>query len=67
MWPFTRHPPNEEGQRKAEEALASARKDLRKVERRSDEVSTVAGALKDIRERNGFGEALEAILIHPRR
>jgi hypothetical protein len=60
MWPFKRRP--SEGRAKAEKALEEARKDLHKVERRGDEVSTIAGALKDIREQNGFGEALDRIL-----
>lgn len=60
MWPFKRRP--SEGRTQAEEALREARKDLRRVERRGNEVRMVAGALKDIREVNGFGEALDRIL-----
>ena len=46
----------------AAEALEDARKNLKKVQSRGGEVSRVAKALKDIRDRNHFAEALEAII-----
>lgn len=50
------------------EALKEAEDSLRQVQLRSVEVSRVAKALKDIRNRNHFAEALEAIIVgHGRR
>lgn len=46
----------------AKKALADAKHNLRKVQARSSEVSRVANALKEIRERNHFAEQLEAII-----
>jgi hypothetical protein len=65
MWLFKRSP--SEGHVEAEAALKDARKNLRRIQRRDTEVKNVVDSLRDIRERNGFGEALEAILIHPQR
>lgn len=47
----------------SEEALKDAKKNLREVQRRGREVSNVSNALKEIREKNHFAEALEAIMI----
>lgn len=46
----------------AKTALADAKHNLRKVQARSSEVSRVAKALKEIRERNHFAEQLEEII-----
>lgn len=64
MWFIKRRP--SEGRAEAEQALKEARKDLRKVERRGTEVTNVVESLKELRERNHFGEALDAILIQRR-
>jgi hypothetical protein len=47
----------------SEAALEDAQRNLREVQRRGREVSSVANALKEIRETNHFAEALEAIMI----
>lgn len=57
MW-FRRSDSAEE----AKNALADAKTNLRKVQARSSEVTRVANALKEIRERNHFAEQLEAII-----
>lgn len=46
----------------SEAALEDAKKNLRKVQNRGCEVSSVANALKEMREKNHFAEALEAIM-----
>lgn len=61
MWPFRRKSDDEE----ARKALADARKNLRRVQRRGEQVSSAADSLRDLRERNHFGEQLEAIFIEP--
>lgn len=48
----------------SEKALEDAKKNLRKVRSRSSEVSRVANALKDIRERNHFAEQMEVIIVY---
>jgi len=64
MW-FRRHRNNHN---KADEALADAQRNLRAVQQRSTEVNKVSKALKDIRERNHFAEALEDVIVrHGRR
>lgn len=60
MWPFRRND-NEE----AKKALIDARKNLRRIQRRGDQVTQISDELKDLRERNGFGEQLEAIFVEP--
>lgn len=57
MW-FRRRPESQESQ----EALADANKNLRQVQGRASEVNNVTKALRDIRERNHFAEALEGII-----
>lgn len=52
--------------KESKEALADANKSLREVQKRSDEVSYVANALKEIRERNHFAEQLEEIMVRRR-
>jgi hypothetical protein len=47
----------------ATEALKDATKNLRETKRRGKEVSMVANALKELRERDRFGEELEEILF----
>lgn len=61
MWPFRRDSNDDE----AKKALADARKNLRRVQRRGDQVTSVAESLRERRERNHFGEQLEAIFIEP--
>lgn len=46
----------------SEEALEDAKKNLCEVQKRGTEVSNVANALKDIRERNHFAEQMEALI-----
>jgi hypothetical protein len=58
MW-FRRHRNNS----KADEALADAQQNLRAVQQRSTEVNQITKALKDMRERNHFAEALEDVII----
>jgi len=60
MWPFRRE---EDGE--AKKALADARKNLRRVQRRGAQVTQISDSLKDLRERNHFGEKLEEIFIEP--
>lgn len=57
MW-FRRSDSAEE----AKYALADAKRNLRKVQARGSEVTRVANALREIRERNHFAEQLEAII-----
>lgn len=47
----------------SEKALADAKRNLKRVQKRNEEVSEVADALKKIRERNHFAEELEAIVL----
>lgn len=51
----------------ATKALNSAQEHLEKVKERGEEVSKIVDAVKEIRERNHFAEAMEAILARPRR
>lgn len=50
----------------SERALEDAKKNLCDVQKRGAEVSDVANALKDFRERNHIAEQLEEILIRRR-
>jgi hypothetical protein len=50
----------------ANKALLDARQNLREVRGRGREVSKVADALREIRERNHFIEQLEDIVTHRR-
>lgn len=52
-----------ESKREAEAALASAREDLQTIRDQSPEVTQLVKALKDFRERNHLGEALEAMIL----
>ena len=61
MWSLWRNK-GKEGEARADEALRSARRDLREIKGRSEEVTQVAAALRDFRERNHFAEGLEAII-----
>lgn len=61
MWPFRREDNGEE----AKKALADARKNLRRVQRRGAQVTQASTSLKDLREENHFGEKLEEIFIEP--
>ena len=63
MW-FLRR--NKESSEDSKKALEDAQQNLERVQRRGREVSRVAKALKDIRERNHFAEQLESIVIRPR-
>ena len=47
----------------ATEALKDATKNLRETKKRGTEVSMVANALRELRERDRFGEELEEILF----
>lgn len=47
----------------ANAALEDAEKNLQRVKRRGTEVHRVVGALREIRERNHFGEQLEQIIL----
>lgn len=64
MW-FQRRQGGKSGE-EATEALKDAQENLREVQKRSEEVSQVARALKTLRERNHFAEQLEAVLMHSR-
>jgi hypothetical protein len=48
---------------KSGEALKAARSNLRKVERRSEEVSRIVNELKSFGDRNHFAEQLEAAIF----
>jgi hypothetical protein len=48
----------------AEKALEDAQKNLSEVQERGPEVSTVANALKDFRERNHIMEQFEEIFVN---
>lgn len=61
MW-FRRRDKGEE----SAAALKDAKQNLRIVQKRGPEVSRVADALKDMRERNHFGEALQEIIVRKR-
>lgn len=47
----------------SEAALEDAQRNLREVQQRGREVTSVANALKEIRNKNHFAEALEAIMV----
>lgn len=59
MW-FRRRRESKSGE--ATKALEDAKKNLREVKERGTEVTEVAEALKEIRQRNHFAEALEDLL-----
>jgi hypothetical protein len=59
MWFRRRTDPREE----ATEALKDAEKNLREVKKRGREVSRVSNALRELRERDRFGEQIEHILF----
>ena len=61
MWSLWRRKKGEED--KAGNALASATENLRETQKRSHEVAKVTNALKGLNERNGFAEALEAMIM----
>lgn len=50
----------------SEAALRDAQKNLRKVEKRGSEVTSVANALRELRERNHFAEQMEEIIVRRR-
>lgn len=62
MWSFLRRLRRSDSKEEATKALLDAEKNLEHVQRRSQEVSEVADALREIRKRNHFAEALEEIL-----
>lgn len=47
----------------AKKALDEARRNVKRVKQRSEEVSEVAGALKNIRERNHFADQLLELMV----
>lgn len=58
MW-FRRHKNKE-----AEKALEEAQTSLRAIQQRTIEVNIITSKLREIRQRNHFAEALEAIIVH---
>ena len=50
----------------AEAALKDAKKQVRKAERRTEEVSDVVDALRELRERNHFADAIEKVIVKRR-
>jgi hypothetical protein len=54
---------SEEPTTDSELALKNAQKNLREVKQRGKEVTEIAEALREIRERNHFAEQLELIII----
>ena len=50
----------------SEKALREAQKNLRQVQRRGKEVTRVADALRELRERNHFAEQMEEIIVRRR-
>jgi hypothetical protein len=48
------------------DALRDAEKNLRAVQRRGKEVTSVAKALREMRERNHFAEQMEEIIVRRR-
>lgn len=66
MWSLWRNKARKEANnsaKKAEEALNDAHRNLREVKKRGEEVTQVSNALKHLRQRNHFAEALEAIIV----
>lgn len=61
MWSLWRRGKRKEEDR-AGKALQDATRNLHEVKKRSHEVTKVSNALRAERERNGFAEALEAII-----
>lgn len=51
------------GSEDAQKALEEAHESLRKVQKRSKEVSAISNALKEMRERNHFSEQMEEIFV----
>lgn len=62
MWSLWRNK-SREGEARADKALRDATRDRRDIEARAPEVTQVANALRDFRERNHFAEGLEAIIF----
>lgn len=54
----------EDRRHEAEQAVADAHDNLKRIERRTPEVEEVVRKLKLIRERNHFAEQLELIMRH---
>ena len=65
MWSLWRNK-DREGEVRAKQALRDAERSLRDIENRGPEVTQVAKALRDFRERNHFAEGLEAIIFQQR-
>lgn len=65
LWPRNRRRKEEarEATKLADRALKDSRRTLRVVENRGEEVTRISNGLKDLRERNGFAEVLEAIIV----
>jgi len=65
MWSLWRNK-GKEGEARADEALRNANRHLLDIQERSAEVTEVATALRNFRERNHFAEGLEAIIRQQR-
>lgn len=65
MWSLWRNK-SREGEARADKALRDATRNLHDIKERSAEVTQVANALRDFRERNHFAEGLEAIIFQQR-
>lgn len=50
----------------SEEALKDAKQQVRKAEKRTKEVTEVVDALRELRERNHFADAMEEIIVKRR-
>lgn len=65
MWWFGRR--RTEPSKDSEEALKDASKQVRKAQRRTQEVSDVVDALRELRERNHFADAMEEVIVRRKR
>lgn len=64
MWALWRKKGKEgNGESKADLALADANRNLLEAKKRGVEVTKVTNALRNERERNGFAEALEEMIL----
>jgi hypothetical protein len=66
VW-FLRRRKDDKSGDEAKEALENAQQQLIEVQERGEEVTNLAQAFKELRERNHFSEKFEELLKFPRR
>jgi hypothetical protein len=56
----------DDSKKEAEEALANAEKASEEIQKQGSEISALADAFREFRERNHFAEQLEEIIVRKR-